>query len=783
MQLAKAELFGEHYDSGEGQLSFNWLDQRAGFLGFSVDVPHLVLRKGPGAIIGAFQVRPGAELTGHAVATKLPISRLQSTAPWGAWLDTELSAVAEISGTLDAFTGKIRANIAPVRIGGNLLPESDLTVTIEAVPRKLNSLGTSACGRPIPGPFDIAEYQADKSDGAYRVDGSLLGGQVRLENLRLTRQRDKHLAGGITLNRLDLGSIIEALPANLRPDQRTTGALSGAIELEDLPLSSPRNAEATLALRELVLAQGELGLRAMPSGGAMHIHEGHIDVPGLSVESRYGNAVSCTWDLAGKMSGLDRTPEVHAAVRLRPLSLAPLAQIVPGVNRLSGLLGAEITVDGSLSRPNLSGYLNVEKGEAELKNLDLPIRDVALRLGLSDDELRIERGQARIGSGTIELKGGAPLLGLSPGLLRVAMQARGLTLPERIGIGGTADADLEVVLDPKTSSIRPRLTGQVWFDGLEYTRPVVMTADVAQLAQRGRRSHVESYDPNDDLVDFDLLLFSKRPLRIRNGLIEAEMAFEKEGLQLMGTNQRYGLRGNVRAVPGGRISMRQSVFEIREGYVRFDESTRIAPRVDVKATTEYRRYSNQTSVQAPTATSTSAGSAGGSVAGATGGQWRITMHAHGDADQLRIDLTSDPALSRDDIFLLLTLGVTRAELDQAQSTSVGSSVALETLGTLSGADRAVTDTIPLIDDFRFGSAYSSRTGRTEPTVTIGKRLADRIRASVTSGLAESREIRSNVEWRLLPQLSVEGSYDNVNDISSSQLGNLGADVRWRVEFR
>ena len=80
------------------------------------------------------------------------------------------------------------------------------------------------------------------------------------------------------------------------------------------------------------------------------------------------------------------------------------------------------------------------------------------------------------------------------------------------------------------------------------------------------------------------------------------------------------------------------------------------------------------------------------------------------------------------------------------------------------------------------SAYSSRTGRTEPTITIGKRLAERIRANVTSGVAESCEIRSNLEWQLSPRVSVEGSYDNVNDISSSSLGNLGADVRWRMEF-
>ena len=34
-----------------------------------------------------------------------------------------------------------------------------------------------------------------------------------------------------------------------------------------------------------------------------------------------------------------------------------------------------------------------------------------------------------------------------------------------------------------------------------------------------------------------------------------------------------------------------------------------------------------------------------------------------------------------------------------------------------------------------------------------------------------------------PKLSIEGSYDNVNDASSSTLGNLGADLRWRLDFQ
>jgi hypothetical protein len=39
-----------------------------------------------------------------------------------------------------------------------------------------------------------------------------------------------------------------------------------------------------------------------------------------------------------------------------------------------------------------------------------------------------------------------------------------------------------------------------------------------------------------------------------------------------------------------------------------------------------------------------------------------------------------------------------------------------------------------------------------------KRLAERIRANVTSGVAESREIRSNVEWQLSPRTGLADFY-------------------------
>jgi len=72
---------------------------------------------------------------------------------------------------------------------------------------------------------------------------------------------------------------------------------------------------------------------------------------------------------------------------------------------------------------------------------------------------------------------------------------------------------------------------------------------------------------------------------------------------------------------------------------------------------------------------------------------------------------------------------------------------------LTGADTAVRKAVPVIDDFRFGNAYSSRSGTVGPTVTVGKRVTEQLRANVTSGLTENREIEAGVHtiaslWRI-----------------------------------
>jgi translocation and assembly module TamB len=778
VSMSHVEMYEEQYDAADADIDFTWQDIRAGYMGVDLNVPSLTLRKGMGAIVGSLQVRPGARLTAHAAATAIPLGRFNALGAASRLVDGTLAGVADASGTLDALTVEARANASRLFLGRTRLGPSEFTVELESPPRAANTMQVTRCGNPIAPPFDAAEYHADKPTGTIHVNGQLFGNQIELADVRISRQSKKHAQGTINIKKLDLAMLNEFVQPGQTRD--IAGHASGEIKLDDLPLAEPTKVRGTLNRFEADVERGNLKVTVKPMAEPVTYGAGKIDIARLDLQTSYGQ-IATSFNASAHISQLDHNPNILVELHLNPTDLSRFSSLIPRAETLTGKLQGSLKLAGPWGHLHTTGALQIAGGELQLRGLDWPISNLNLSLGVSDGELKITSGEANLGMGKLQFSGGGPLTNMQLGAMRLNINASDVPLPSGMGLKGTVDARLEATLDPNAEIVRPHVSGVINMSGLEYNRPVQMTADVSTLAQRGRRSQVESYDPDNDKVDFDVVLHARSPLRINNELIEAELVLDKAGLELVGTNQRFGLRGLLQAKPAGRIHLRQHTFEIREGSVLFDDSTRINPRVDLRATTEYRRYSSQTSAATTGASGSSAGT--DSTTNALGGRWRITMHAHGDADELHIDLTSDPALSPDDVFMLLTVGVTRTELNQAQSASMVSSVALEALGTLSGADRTVRNTIPVIDDFRFGSAYSSRTGRTEPTVTIGKRLSERIRATVTSGLAESREVRSNLEWQLSRRVSVEGSYDNVNDISSSQLGNLGADIRWRVEFR
>ncbi|MEM9696858.1 MAG: translocation/assembly module TamB domain-containing protein, partial [Myxococcota bacterium] len=285
--------------------------------------------------------------------------------------------------------------------------------------------------------------------------------------------------------------------------------------------------------------------------------------------------------------------------------------------------------------------------------------------------------------------------------------------------------------------------------------------------------------PEDDVFTFDVSVVAPQKVKVSNNLLNLRLDPGPQGLRLAGTNQRFGVIGTLQIDRDSKLYFRDHQFDITDGRIDFSDPEKVAPRLDVRAVTEYRRFS---SIGAPTTAAATSSAAGGANLNSSG-RWRIVVNVFGPLENLNVRLTSEPPLSQEDIILLLQVGLTRAELEQGLLGSVASTLGIETLSAITGFNDVVSDTVPVIDEFRVSSQYSSRTGRPEPTITLGKRVTDQVRATVTTGLGEEREIRTSVEWQLNRSLSLQGGWDNVNDVSTSVLGNTGAGLRWRIEFK
>ena len=807
----KLNLLGEKFDEAHAELGYRWIDQQAGLDGAEIDIRSLGLTKVKkegrpplGSVLGSIVVHRGGELRGSMVLQGFPLGRADMLGSVAPKLEGSASGVARLGGTLDAYDVEADLDVTPMRIAGAAFGGSDLHVGMTQLPSKQKVIGKTACGATIAAPFDKEAWARDTSvQGNFTIDGALFGGQVKIDKLVVTRQKNPVAKGHIELAGFDLGPLGKLLVVegenadpNGAPAPALGGEISGNIVLDRVATDDIGHAKGRFTPRAIRVTRGgqTISLRTSPSSApgaavgppiVIALADDTVQLPPVTFDLAAPNGFKGAFAVKGAVNKVTRGAELALDAELSPIDLGILVGIVPKMTQAVGTLSGSVKLRGKATEPQFNGQLKVRTGEFAFKGLPGGITDVEIDMVADENEARVTHATGHFLGGDVSLTGRMPLKGGQLGIAEASITGRQLYISPQEGVKATVDADLQLSVNPTATSAAGRLPlvgGEVTITSFEYTRPI--TIDLTGFS-KSKRTVVESYDPTLDAVNLGFDVRSRVPLRIRNNLVDAQLAIDPRGLRVTGTNQRIGLRGELTTIAGGHVRVFANDFEVQKGSIRFDDPTRIAPHVDITAITEYRRYSNTLATAGGGANTTGgAGATTGAVtSGGQGGTlWRITLHAYGDADDLKVDMTSDPALSREDIFFLLTIGLTRAEVDQVRAGSVYAGAAFEAIGTVSGVDRAVKQAIPVIDDFRAGTAYSPRSGRVEPTITVGRRLSENVRARLTSGLAEDPQLRSAIEWRLGRTLTVEPSYDRIDTVSSTNVGNFGLDFRWRLEF-
>ncbi|MBK8589282.1 MAG: translocation/assembly module TamB domain-containing protein [Sandaracinaceae bacterium] len=757
--FSSAHFAGFAFDAGALEAEWRWIDYARGVDGAELDVTHLALHKAGGTVAIAGTMGLGGVLQLSVSADNIPFSATEGFEEMpelgGTW-----SLLGQIDGT--SSVPHLHADLGMHQLAWAGEPLGDGRLYVRLTDRTDPWVAEAASWDPAALPEDEPCYnaRAGLAHGRWPADpplqtpsgpvqsldrpmafllcGEALEGQV-LVDMALGWTSDLPMRGRVRFNRMDLAPLL----AGALPGAEATGVLNGEMRFDDGALSNDTYG-GDLHLDTLEVEVAGIPIR----------NDGPIDVRFVRGEGRVQRMA-----LVGPGTQLSVSGRASLRTGLRTrvdgvVDLGLLATTSPTVTDARGRLELGVRISGDASDPSVFGEARVVDGAFRFAGFPVPLEELNGHVTFSSHRLIFEDIHARLGSGWVDVAGVATIA--DGGLRDYAFDVgvRDAALRPMAGVDLGFDAQARLYWEP--SMRLPMLRGQVQLERLVYSRTTSLSPTLGEL-NRPELEGLGEYDPANDNLDVELTI-TGRPIRVRNNLLTVDIAIADHDrpFQIVGTDQRLGVLGQL-AVQRGSVRFRNAVLEMRNGDIRFDDATRINPSFDVTAETDIRTRDLDRN------------------------DWRISLHAYGNMDAFRLEARSDPSASEQDILLLLTIGLTTAQAQSLQAADLGGA-ALEAVSSLSGVNDEVSEALQVIDDFAITTMYSTRTNRPEPQVTIGKRIAERVRLTASTSLTgDTREIRAGVEWQLGDQTSIQAGYDNVNRETQS-FGNVGVDFHWRIEF-
>jgi autotransporter translocation and assembly factor TamB len=323
----------------------------------------------------------------------------------------------------------------------------------------------------------------------------------------------------------------------------------------------------------------------------------------------------------------DDTP-VTAKVRLPRSSVNFIRQFAPEVQQLDGDIALDVDVSGTLAKPVLSGSGDMTVNVARANNSTLPaLNNFKARLNFAHDALTLEQFNGELSGGKFTLSGRITFPKLTQADLDLQFKADSILVLRNDAVTMRTDADIKV-LGPFTKA---SVTGTVAMTNSQFLKNI----DLLPIGLPGRpapeppSSRPEFSFPQPPFRDwqFDVVIKTKDPFLIRGNLANGGATSD---LHLIGTGLHPGLQGLVR-LENVEATLPFSRLEIAYGFLYFDPSDSLNPRMDLHGTSVIRDYT-------------------------------IHVYIYGTSLAPEAVFTSEPPLPQEEVISLLATGTTREEL-------------------------------------------------------------------------------------------------------------------------
>lgn len=406
------------------------------------------------------------------------------------------------------------------------------------------------------------------------------------------------------------------------------------------------------------------------------------------------------------------------------------------VEHAAGLAEVKIELRDDWKKPEVSGELTLRNGEVKIK--DIPQRFTALngKIVFSHGRIVTESMSGEMGGGTLSASGWAQLSGLAIKDFSAKATVKNVTVRYPEGLASTLSGDLYYDGDASEQT----LSGDITIQRARYEKRIewkTMLVDIGRGLYQKKKTDIGWI--GDTFIN--IRFHGSDDILFQNNL--AKMPLDVD-VFLRGRVNYPQLLGRIEARKGA-FYFRKNEFKILSASADFVDPNRMNPVLDIQSETRVREY-------------------------------RIWLAVTGTAEHAVITLISDPSLIDSDILSLLALGKKGSELlGKETGVGIGEAAAFATGRYQDIFERRARSLIGL-DRFQV-DPYVGKSDTSVPRVTVGKELLqNELYVTYSSNVgATSPEQIFRIEYLLDRHFSVVGE--------QNEMGNTGADIKYRFEFK
>ena len=303
-----------------------------------------------------------------------------------------------------------------------------------------------------------------------------------------------------------------------------------------------------------------------------------------------------------RAKGDRRNPDAQMSIKVKldNANLAILPMLNKNVESGSGDTSGALMVTGTLEEPLIDGSFNINNGMVKLKQMSTVIENLKMAVKFEGRRIRLEEMSAKIGpTGKLNASGTFALLDGDSTPYQLDVKADNVQIVSPL-FSGTINGQAVVTHERN----RPHIASEIRLDKVLINMPTI-----------------PEIQPGNSNIGLDIKIELGPEIHLYNKyLYDLWLA---GGLHIMGSTRYTNVDGSLYATKG-TVSYLRTPFKIRKATAGFPIPGSVLPTINLDSYTKFGRYN-------------------------------VNMQIDGQLDEMELSLSSDPPLSQQELFRMLTL--------------------------------------------------------------------------------------------------------------------------------